>query len=299
MSSESIVALYNQASAYIGGHTLEIVSTYSSEASYVALAVLMGYAGGRWKDKRKKSKSLQAVLDQNLEDDYAAIEITSYVPTGGINPKTGQEFCRQVTMTMDPRFNVRKVFGQQTHLEMMGCLEKAKRHCTDVEPLIFQHLETVVPKKQWEKVRSLLMTQWKTSLKGILTDTPSTVRKHASLELREVEVLESVIPVLVYEQGAQGKDEKIVLVFPNKKGGMFLPSKKNVLFDDPCDEVRFDTNKAIQEALLNKSLKWVAKTTVQVPTGKTVEIPEIVLPPEPVDVANDDNPDATHQDCSL
>lgn len=233
-----------------------------------------GYFIGKWKESSKQVKQKAAIETGEMDGDDAIMGHTRYMPMA-TNGENGLEVFYQKIRNQEARLNLRDIFHDSVRDRIMGFLKAAKEKCTPENPLVFAHLHEVVPDSEWKKVRELIATQWLTAFSGVLTDTPMVVRQQLNMGPREEAVEKMVYPVLVYEPGAEKKQERVLLIYPDENGKPVLPLKEQVNFTWPTHGDRHDTNAAIIKSMDDPFSSWIwERTGVGVPTGEVRVIPE-------------------------
>ena len=248
----------------------------SSEFYAIVMGVALGWGAKIAKDKLSSRKGKKALQNGALSENTAIASYTDYLPTGLINPKTGNEFREQIVRNLERKIALNEIFDDPNIQKvMMDYFKKAQKLCTAEEPMLFQHLEKVVPAAEWPTIQTTLISKWKTMLGSLLTSTPAAMRQYISRDPREVVVEDEIIGALVHENKG-GRAQYYILLL--SEDDLVLPQKADVQFSTPDKMERMNTIIHIMNALNSDQYGWLKRMSAKIPTDEYRTIAEPALP---------------------
>lgn len=246
----------------------------------------------------KRFNAHRAISKATLDGANTILGETLYEPTGIINPETGREIFNQKIFNIDHSVNLKDIFHPAIEEELLRYIGKAREYCTENEPLVFAHLDRVISEEKLENVKQLIASQWINYFSSKLND-PAHSMSASKPSDREVWDTKPVLPVLIFEPGANTKQYRILLIpawqleaenFPAIEDLRFPTSILKNKFTETSahpQSLRLATHLNIAEGLKKAENLWIGdKTTVLVRTGerKLVQGPQILpfIPPQAV-----------------
>lgn len=211
-------------------------------AFFLAMGAAVGFGGvlAHWRARK-------AILTGEFGKAAAILGETRYAPTGKINPATGKEFFEQQIRNYQSNLNLENIFHPLARKSIMRYINAASKHCTPDQPVVFQHLDKVVPAEELEKVRATISKDWINYFSEILNQKAHPEAAH--LGPRDIAVEACKIPVLVYEPGANKKQYRILLIPLEMLEGDVLPAPEDTLISAEHHSRRLFTNLQVVKAL--------------------------------------------------
>jgi hypothetical protein len=234
----------------------------------------------------KRFNAHSAISKATLDGANTVLGETLYEPTGLINPETGREIFHQKIFNTDHSVNLKDIFHPAIEEELLRYIGKAREYCTETEPMVFQHLDKVMPEKKRDSVKNFITSQWINYFSSKLNDPARSIGA-SELCPREAWEVKPVLPVLIFEPGAGTKQYRILLIPAWQLQAENFPALEDVRFpvsilknEFTLDSVhpqslRLKTHLNIAEGLKKNENLWIGdKTTVQVRTGERKLVPE-------------------------
>ncbi|MCB1537498.1 MAG: hypothetical protein H6865_05980 [Rhodospirillales bacterium] len=182
----------------------------------------------------------------------AYIQTTWYTPAikkaeGGerfewaLDPKTGRPLREQKIRVEERPVRIRDIFNDEADSRSSRALahriekliEKAAKHCEDGNMVVFAHLANpeIVPKKDYEHLIGIMSGKWKSYFSSLYRDTRWILSN--TIAPNQLHFEKTILPILIQEDGAQGKQYRILLEELNEDGLIDMHPYKDILFKMP------------------------------------------------------------------
>lgn len=238
--------------------------------------VVAGAAGGYLAHRRIRTGQYETVT----------VGETYFIPSGVINPATGEEFVNMHRNTLDADFSFTKAFHGKLGGAISGVMARAVKKLSADEPVAFSHVENVVDKKHAEKYKAIIESHWKGYFGSFLNDEIGL--QSPRLKGREKPEQNLVLVLPVWEAGTQGSNYKVLCIPPAfmRPGG--LPKRENVRVQVGVDDdgkrifeycpgheayQRLETLREIRNKIGQELPVWLMKYGVSVFTGRMEMVP--------------------------
>lgn len=216
-------------------------------------------------------KSGQALRARKLSKNRAIFGTTTYSHV----QEGEQSFVDQRLRTVDFPINVNEIFDPAIRRIVIYYLNKAKKHCTEDEPIIFTHLDKVMSKKQYKRIMPLIKKDWINYFSPLMRQVYGV----AAPRLQPNQTAEefTVLPLLIFEPNAPYKQFKIMPVdldlflesIPEDESDLRVEVNGTMITEDHYLRERWDTSKALANSVY-KSREFLIGFGVAVPTGKII-----------------------------
>lgn len=213
-------------------------------------------------------KAHRAFQRAALRSGNAVYDLTEFVLLGPKKANASEETYQLRLTTIEGSVSLPAIFGTDAvGKQLIKLLNKAKKHCTADEPLVFSHFPKLLSDKERETAVYALTSAWVRYFSNDLN------RKAApqSIPLSPGQSLEmsDKLPVLVYEPGARRKQLRILLLSPQQTSPEHIPDPERIKVDVPHQIDRVHTLKAVARQLQDPDQEWIrTHTTVRFATGK-------------------------------
>ncbi len=228
----------------------------------------------------------------------AVIQTTSYDPAyvtnpDGtlevlINPQTGKIFRDQKIRTEELPITLGDLFPKDVSGRFVSYFNKAAKLADTDAPILYTHVPQVLPKKDREKIHELIRNSVQNYISGLYRKTDHMLA--AKLGENQFFETNTILPVLIKEEGAMGWQLRILLLKLNGEGSIDIPERQNVRFlmsdgsyapgNGSVEIDRYETMLAIKRTLGNPEMKsLLLKYAVEIPTGNilTVKLPVMAI----------------------
>lgn len=216
-------------------------------------------------------KSGQALRARKLSKNRAIFGTTTYSHV----QEGEQSFVDQRLRTVDFPINVNEIFDPAIRRIVTYYLNKAKKHCTEDEPIIFTHLDKVMSKKQYKRIMPLIKKDWINYFSPLMRQVYGV----AAPRLQPNQTAEefTVLPLLIFEPNAPYKQFKIMPVdldlfpdsIPEDESDLRVEVNGEMITEDHYLRERWDTSKALAYDI-SKSREFLSGFGVAVPTGEII-----------------------------
>lgn len=217
------------------------------------------------------------------------ISETFYMPSGIINPATGEEFIDQEVNTYDNDFNFREAFRGDEGAELVKIVEKALAKTNEHTVLAFSFLEDLIDKEDYKDVHEQICTKWKGYFSSLLGD-----KQPYSFYVGERERPEekTILALPVFEKTDHGGSRKVLLLPPSYLQKDGLPKAENLRVKVGRDEfgvpiyehrpeheanARLRTLQRIRYEIGADRAEWLYNYAPDIKTGRSARIAEPVL----------------------
>lgn len=210
----------------------------------------------------------------------AIVGETFYTPTGKTNPETGNEFVKQKLRTHKAALDMEGIFHQSLQRRMLKYITAASKHCTQDDPIVFNHLHKVIPAKDYAKMHNLFTLAWRNHFSEYLNGGTGAERRVPDGRFDFVE--EVKLPLLVWEPSTNHKQFRVLFVPKKWVDGNCLPDSADMLVQKGAEHYELDasyhhhdrlkTNQAILAHINKDPQKWIDDFGVGFSTGKTVKV---------------------------
>ncbi len=223
----------------------------------------------------------------------AVIQTTSYDPaisknaeTGVyellINPVTGNNFRDQKIRTEETPLNLSDMFDKDVAGRLVKYFKKAAEHATAEAPIVYSHLEAVLPKQDKEKIHELIKNSVQNYISGLYRDTEKLLAQ--DLAPNEMFETRKILPLMIREEGAMGWQLRILMLKLNEDNSIDLPDPRDVRYFMPdgsykegigsFETDRFKAMQVIKDTLENTDQgAKLLDYAVEIPTGKKNAFP--------------------------
>ncbi len=202
---------------YISTHSSNLLDRVpnhvESTISFLIIASAIAFTTSkiqRWNDARKAKLHFN---DDKLRLEDVIIGVTEFKITDKKHPKTGKLLYRQCLTTCDVRA-LEDFFPEQWVDLIIKNLEEARNRCTEDNPCVLLHLADIIGGGD-ENISSNLGKLNKELVNGIskiFNDKNRLIINTARLKEGEEVVYFTHVPFLIYEEGAQKQQLRILLV---------------------------------------------------------------------------------------
>lgn len=216
---------------------------------------------------------------------------TYFVPSGVINPKTGEEFIDMHRNTIDSRFTFEKSFHGTAGKMLAKIMTKAANSMDAENRVAFPLIRPFVSKSDFEKYDDRIASHWRGYFSSVLNDEQRLWT--ISLKDRENPVTERILVLPVYEEAAEGSHYKVLCIPPSYMSPDGLPKPENLRVKTGVDEngraifehdsaneayQRYETLRALRNTIGHDMATWLSQYGVAVYTGAV----DVVAKPAPV-----------------
>jgi hypothetical protein len=242
------------------GISSEFAEAVGLVADLAVPAVVIGY--GLWRFTR-------AVVFGNTLSPETNVAYTRYVPTGDVNPNTGNEFYRQELFTIAAKLDFAEMFNKMTVGWVSRKLKAAAGKCTNEMPLVFSFMNNAifVLNDADKQMQRLIVPKFKGAIGGILQASfgdklPVSHKIGVSMRV-------DTYAALTFELGAKRREFRTLILNKEQVHGATpgqggLPNIADTLFLDYADGQykadpklpqadRLRTNMAIRDELLENA----------------------------------------------
>lgn len=199
-----------------------------------------------------------------------------------INPATGNNFRDQKIRTEEVPFDLTAMFNKDIANRLVKYFKKATDLATYNFPIVYTHLEAVLPDKDKRRIHELIKNSVQNYVSGLYRDT----EKFLAEDLAPNEMFETrkILPLLIREEGAAGPQLRMLLLRLNEDNSIDLP--------DPCDvrylmsdgsykegEGSLETDRFKAMQIIKRTLDFPASRVplmeyaVEIPTGRKISFP--------------------------
>lgn len=252
----------------------EAIKFVVENATTITLTTTFVAAAGWLKSWRNNRALKQGKFDGNS----ILMGYTFYAPTGLANEDMTAELIEQRIRTLEHEVNLEEIFGEVLSPKALSYIQKAKKYCAQEEPLVFQHLDKVIPKKDYENISTAILKQMKNYFGGLLTDSKETLLNLAEIDKsgdpRLVLSEFDIYPVLINEPGAKKKQMRILFII-GESGLDVKP--EDLLVSSPEQFLRLETINSIHNQSEEVTNKWIRGARAAIPDGRIVRVEPPVL----------------------
>lgn len=180
------------------GSFLQEAFRIADETKNVTIGAVCGLVSGYLLKQWRMRKAYQSLLTGNYSGNVATLSETQYIPVPLVEilgfPVYDQRVRNFDEIMLD------EIFHPSVRRVMIKYIEEAAKRCDENNPIVFSHLQDVVPERYFDSLQSQLRSNWITFWSKRFTSTENTVGRPQAHRINQPE--HAVLPVLVYEKAA-------------------------------------------------------------------------------------------------
>lgn len=243
---------------------------------------LFGRTAGKAAGVYKEFKARRAIRKGELDGTTAEIGELGFSPAP-VEVRIQKQNIGLKTfsyITTDHEIDLKDIFHSKLKYPFVKYLEKAAQKCTSESPVVFVHLDEVLPSKYRNQYKKIIAREWKEFFSSYLNH-PQTL---SDAQIANGDYMEEVerIPVLVFEKDSELSQLCIHMINPAQINN--LPDRENLVVrkrgewyglgeimpsGKPAKSTKYETHRAIVHALKN-DMKLRDMFAVTVRTGRVV-----------------------------